>query len=313
MPSTFSLIVDLPANSTSYTDTALTVGTLFVYHVHAYNVAGSNDFTGVTLSTVSLPPTFVCASGAAGEVQLSWQASAGAVTYSVYRSLTSGGEGNIPVITGLTATTYSDPSLAGGTTYYYQITAVNSGGESTRSEEVSATTLGALVATYVINLTVTDNDGSTGTDSKTISVTNVNPMATISGAPTNSPEGSAITLNSSVSDLGIVDTFTYAWTVTKNGSAYASGSASSLTFTPNDNGTYVVSLTVTDQDGGIGTDSNDFLVLRQWIRRPFPQIDSTQRTSSSSQVRRSASLGFARLVEWSASLRPARSRLFLGA
>src|SRR5262249_3398355 len=48
--------------------------------------------------------------------------------------------------------------------------------------------------------------------------------------------------------------FTYAWTVTKNGNPFASGgNVSNFSFTPDDNGTYGVSLTATDKDGGVGT------------------------------------------------------------
>src|SRR5437879_10548144 len=43
------------------------------------------------------------------------------------------------------------------------------------------------------------------------------------------------------SDLATVS---YSWAVTKNGAPYASGSDSWLGFTPDDNGTYVVTFTV---------------------------------------------------------------------
>jgi PKD repeat protein len=49
------------------------------------------------------------------------------------------------------------------------------------------------------------------------------------------------------------DTFTLAWSVTKNGNAYASSTGANLSFTPNDAGTYVVSLSATDDDGGVGS------------------------------------------------------------
>jgi hypothetical protein len=83
----------------------------------------------------------------------------------------------------------------------------------------------------------------------------VAPTVLITGAPTTSTEGTAISLGSSVSDVqaDIDAGFTYSWSVTKNGSSYTSGTADSLTFTPNDNGIYVVSLTATDKDAGAST------------------------------------------------------------
>jgi hypothetical protein len=77
--------------------------------------------------------------------------------------------------------------------------------------------------------------------------------AAITGAPASghSPEGAAVTLGSSVTDpAGQAAGFTYAWAVTKNGSPFATGTSSGITFTPDDTGTYVVTLTVTDNDGG---------------------------------------------------------------
>jgi len=65
---------------------------------------------------------------------------AGATSYDLYRSTTSGGEGNTPYLTGLVGTAYTDTALSGGTPYYYTLTAVNSaGGQSTQSTEASAT------------------------------------------------------------------------------------------------------------------------------------------------------------------------------
>jgi len=57
-------------------------------------------------------------------------------------------------------------------------------------------------------------------------------------------------------DPAAADTHSQAWSVTKNGVAYGSGgSGASFSFTPDDNGTYVVTYTVTDDDGGVGSDS----------------------------------------------------------
>jgi hypothetical protein len=87
------------------------------------------------------PPTGLSAlpGGGGGQVVVSWAASIGATSYNVYRALTPGGEGGTPYRTGLTATTFTDTGLTNGTTYFYQVTAVNAAGESGRSVEVSAT------------------------------------------------------------------------------------------------------------------------------------------------------------------------------
>jgi Ca2+-binding RTX toxin-like protein len=106
---------------------------------------------------------------------------------------------------------------------------------------------------------VADDEGATGADTKTVTVTNVAPTAAIVGAPASAPEGTPISLASSVSDAGAGDTRTYDWRVTKNGTLYAAGTAA-ITFTPDDNGPYVVTLAVTDDDGGVGIDSKTLTV-----------------------------------------------------
>ena len=68
---------------------------------------------------------------------LSWTASSGAASYSLYRSTSSGAETLLK--SGLTGTSYTDTGLTNGTTYFYQVAAVNSAGASAASGEASAT------------------------------------------------------------------------------------------------------------------------------------------------------------------------------
>lgn len=72
---------------------------------------------------------------------LSWQAPASGtvLSYNIYRSLTSGS--GFTTIGSVVAPTlnYIDQGLVHGTTYYYVVTAVYSGGESGFSNQVSGT------------------------------------------------------------------------------------------------------------------------------------------------------------------------------
>ena len=98
-----------------------------------------------------------------------------------------------------------------------------------------------------------------------ITVTNVAPTASITGALTSSLEGTPISLGSSVTDPSSVDTaagFTYAWSVSAtNGQVVSSGSGASFNFTPDDNGTYTVTLTAEDKDEATSTPATDVITV----------------------------------------------------
>lgn len=73
------------------------------------------------------------------EIDLSWNASDGAISYVVNRSTSIGGP-YTTIASGVTQTSFSDSALSAYTTYYYVINAANDGGESADSIEASATT-----------------------------------------------------------------------------------------------------------------------------------------------------------------------------
>ncbi len=85
-------------------------------------------------------PTGLVATGGVEQVSLSWQASANANGYNVYRSTTSGG--HYTLVANVTTTNYDDIRLIGnGIIYYYVVTGVNSlAGESGNSAQARATT-----------------------------------------------------------------------------------------------------------------------------------------------------------------------------
>ncbi|MEO6477602.1 autotransporter-associated beta strand repeat-containing protein [Luteolibacter sp.] len=99
----------------------------------------------VAVSLVPPPPaapTGLIATGGNASASLTWSASSGASSYTVWRSQTSGG-GYTPQGSA-TATNYNDTSLEDGTTCYYVVTASNPGGASGNSNESSAATYTTL-------------------------------------------------------------------------------------------------------------------------------------------------------------------------
>jgi uncharacterized delta-60 repeat protein len=164
-----------------------------------------------------------------------------------------GAPGSSPEGTAINFTsTVTDPGQADTHTYAWSVT--KSGNAFDAGSEASFTLIPDDDGIYEVILTVTDDDGGVDTDLRTITVTNVAPTVAVSGAPESSPEGTEISLTSTVSDPGLADTFTYSWSVTRNDNAYASSTAADFSFTPDDNGTYIVSLSVTDDDGDVGSD-----------------------------------------------------------
>ena len=121
--------------------------------------------------------------------------------------------------------------------------------------------------TYAATCVVTDKDGATvNAYSTAIVVTNANPTAAVTGTPTTGVEGTAISVSAAVTDAGTADTFTYAWSVQKDGNAYTlpggvSTTGSTFAFTPTDNGSYVIGLTVTDDDNGAATTTSSAIVV----------------------------------------------------
>jgi fibronectin type 3 domain-containing protein len=76
-----------------------------------------------------------------GTMSISWNAAAGATSYNIYRSTTSGGEGTT-AIGATTSTSYTDTGLASGppTLYYYKVASVNGGTVTPQSAETVSPT-----------------------------------------------------------------------------------------------------------------------------------------------------------------------------
>ena len=141
-----------------YTDTGLSNGATYYYVVAAVNSAGtsanSNQASATPTGGTPPPaPTNLVATAGNAQVGLSWSGSAGATSYNVERSTTSGGP--YTIVASPTTTSYTDAGLSNGTTYYYVVAAVNSAGTSANSNQASATPTGGTPPPAPTNLVAT--------------------------------------------------------------------------------------------------------------------------------------------------------------
>jgi hypothetical protein len=106
--------------------------------------------------------------------------------------------------------------------------------------------------------TLTRGEGEPGnSDPSTVDVEvlNVDPIAAIAaGGATSATEGTAVSYDGSATDAGVNDVLELTWSVLKDDAPYGpTGTGAAFAFTPGDEGEYVITLTATDGDGGVGT------------------------------------------------------------
>jgi hypothetical protein len=160
----------------------------------------------VVASTSSAPvppgaPTLNVPTAGNGSVSLSWSAPAsnGGATitdYAVYRSTASGSETLLATTGG--PLTYSDTAVSNGTTYYYQVAAINSAGPGALSNERSATpTAPPPAPDFSIGVTPTSRTVTRGSSTTyVVTVTAANGFAGFVNLTASiTPAGNGITLS----------------------------------------------------------------------------------------------------------------------
>jgi hypothetical protein len=101
-----------------------------------------------------------------------------------------------------------------------------------------------------VTITATNTHGQQATTSFTLTVRNVAPTITTFNVPATGAEGSPVQLSGAATDPGGVnDPLTYTWTVYDPDGTLFTLTGANASFTPTDNGSYVVDLTAKDSGG----------------------------------------------------------------
>ena len=130
--------------NTSRLDAGLPTGVTFWYKVKASNAAGESDLsiavagtTGAAVDAPATPTGLETTSVSASAIALAWDIVSGAARYQVERSTD---DISFSEVYDDAANTFTDYSVSGGTTYYYRVTASNSGGTSGPSASIEVST-----------------------------------------------------------------------------------------------------------------------------------------------------------------------------
>jgi fibronectin type 3 domain-containing protein len=144
----YSLVTTVTGNS--YTNTGLSTGTTYYYKVSAVYAVGEGSLSGYVSGTTypGVPTGLTATAQSTSSIQLEWNAVTGATYYKVYQ----GSEYTLgySLVTTVSGTSYTNTGLSSNTAYSYLVSAVNSGGEGSSSDGVSATTLLWIDALYAI-------------------------------------------------------------------------------------------------------------------------------------------------------------------
>lgn len=127
-----------------FVDTSISPNTSYAYIVTAVNANGVG-LSSLASNSVLTPPGQVSGltaiNASSSQNNLAWTAQAGATSYNIYT------DGAIDT-RNVSGTTFSDVGLSPNTTYTYNVSANNTGGEGPQSAPASATTSGAAAGNW---------------------------------------------------------------------------------------------------------------------------------------------------------------------
>ncbi|MBI4164084.1 MAG: PKD domain-containing protein [Candidatus Aenigmarchaeota archaeon] len=248
--------------------------------IPAYNISWTDNIAGVDSSS------FVWNFGDATPVQTGptvnhTYAQNGTYTLTIFVNDTVGNQGNgtvtvLPQDTSPTAlvppmspepkfenTTVLDFSASLSTGYDQPLTFFWNFGDGTNSTSENQSHVFVANGTYLVNLTVTDSDGSEAQLQQTVTIDDLGPSADIVG-DTQIFEGDFATFNASGSASNPDTIAEYQWFISSDGLNFALANITTipvLTKQFNSNGTFNIVVSVIDSDGSVDSDQLNLTVL----------------------------------------------------
>jgi rhamnogalacturonan endolyase len=225
-----TIILNNNITTTSYSDDTPTDGSIYSYFVTATSAGGtSSNSPAVAAVPLPAPPAGAPASLSGDfigtNVVLNWSAVSGAVGYIISRATTN--TGPYTYVQNITETTFTDSGLTVGSTYYYQVTAVNAGG-------VSAASLATVVPPPLAPISLSAFPGNAQVVLSWTSVPGVTGYYLLSGTQSGN-ETNVILANytgTSYTNTGLVNGTTYYYLVASTNSSGLSPNSPEASATP---------------------------------------------------------------------------------
>jgi fibronectin type 3 domain-containing protein len=122
------------ANTLAFANTGLTAGTAYYYRLAATDAGGASGWSATATATTGNPPAaasgLTAVANSMGQVYLAWTDNSNTETgFKVLRSVNSGAYALLAT-TAANATSYTDATVAVGSTYAYEVVATNASGDA---------------------------------------------------------------------------------------------------------------------------------------------------------------------------------------
>jgi fibronectin type 3 domain-containing protein len=209
---------------------------------------------GIASAPQPIPPTptgLGATAASFSQINLSWTASPGAISYNIKQATVSGGP-YTNIAESVNTTNYASTGLLSARTYYYVVSAVNGSGESSNSAQASATTLAAPppAPTGLTAILGANQVSLSWMPSAAATSYNVE-RATVSGGPYTTVASGVTSTN--YTNTGLTNGVTYYYVVSASNTIGTGPDSAEISVTPS---TLVVQLKFDETSGTIAADSS---------------------------------------------------------